>query len=98
MRGVRRLETSDDVREPEPVAPRGGTERAWSVDGWGAHVFVPGRDADPVRELGRVREASDAFHLGVQDLPRPGFMSARDDPWAFGDRLAWEAAEPAGGR
>ena len=23
-------------------------------------------------------------------------MDARDDPWAFGDRLAWESAEPEG--
>jgi hypothetical protein len=23
-------------------------------------------------------------------------MDVRDDPWAFGDRLAWEAAEPEG--
>ncbi len=87
---------SEDVRVPEPIVPRAGDEVGWSVDGWGAHVFLPGRDVDLVRELGSVQEASDAFHLAVKDLPRPDFMSARDDPWAFGDRLAWEAAEPEG--
>ena len=29
----------------------------------------------------------------MRDLPRhPGFVASRDDPWAFGDRLAWEGA------
>ena len=64
--------------------------------GWGAHVFVPGRDADLPRELARVKEASDAFHRALAGLPRPAFMDGRSDPWAFGDRLAWEGAEPEG--
>ncbi len=99
-----------DVRVPEPVRPAGTDDErpaaesraegrsadGWSVDGWGAHVFVSGRDADLMREINRVREASDAFHDAVKDLPRPEFMDARDDPWAFGDRLAWEGAEPIG--
>lgn len=87
---------SEDVRVPEPAAPRGEHEPGWSADGWGAHVFVPGRDVDLVRELARVKEASDAFHDCVKDLPRPEFMDRRDHPWAFGDRLAWESAEPEG--
>lgn len=87
---------SEDVRVPEPVAPRGEDAVRWSADGWGAHVFLPGRDVDFDRELARVKEASDAFHHSVEDLPRPAFMDIRDDPWAFGDRLAWEAAEPEG--
>lgn len=87
---------SEDVRVPEPVAPHEARELGWSVDGWGAHVLVPGRDADLVGALEQVKEASDAFHDSIKDLPRPDFMDARDDPWAFGDRLAWEAAEPEG--
>ncbi|MBA3232832.1 MAG: TIGR02569 family protein [Propionibacteriales bacterium] len=88
--------TSQEVRVPEPVAPQGAGEEGWSADGWGAHVFLPGRDVDLVRELGRVRHASDAFHDSVKALPRPEFMDTRDDPWAFGDRLAWDAAQPEG--
>lgn len=84
---------SDAVRVPEPVLPR-GDDRSWSVDGWGAHVLVPGRDVELLDELDEVKEASDAFHHAVQDLARPDFMDDRDDPWAYGDRLAWEAAEP----
>lgn len=84
------------VRVPEPVLPQGADGAGWSADGWGAHVFVPGRDLDLGRELATVKEASDAFHRIVADLPLPGFLDDRDDPWAFGDRVAWEAAEPEG--
>lgn len=87
---------NDDVRVPEPVRPRGVEAAGWSADGWGAHVFVAGRDTELPKELARVKEASDAFHRCVQDLPPPDFVATRDDPWAFGDRVAWEAAEPAG--
>jgi uncharacterized protein (TIGR02569 family) len=88
--------TATEVRVPEPVMPRGPPEAGWSCDGWGAHVFMPGRDAEVLRELDRVKEASDAFHQCVRDLRRPSFMDKRDDPWAFGDRLAWEDAQPEG--
>src|SRR5262245_1260629 len=52
---------ADEVRVPEPVRPGVETEH-WSVDGWGAHVFVPGGDIDPARNLPLIREASAAFH------------------------------------
>ncbi len=87
---------SDEVRVPEPIAPKDGADPRWSIEGWGAHVFAPGRDADLVRELPLVKHASDAFHHAVEHLPRPAFLDTRDDPWAFGDRLAWEDAEPEG--
>jgi hypothetical protein len=88
---------SDDVRVPEPVEPRVSTAvGGWSVEGWGAHVFARGRDTDLVHEVDRVKEASDAFHDHIKDLPRPDFLDVRNDPWAFGDRVAWEDAEPEG--
>lgn len=88
---------SQGVRVPEPVAPQGGTDRiCWSAEGWGAHVFVTGRDTDLVHELARVKDASDAFHDNIKDLPRPDFLDVRNDPWAFGDRVAWDAAKPEG--
>ncbi len=83
-----------DVRVPVPVPPRGTAHSSWSVDGWGAHVFVPGCDLDLVHELARVKEASDAFHHHLRDVPRPDFLDLRNDPWAYGDRLAWETAQP----
>jgi uncharacterized protein (TIGR02569 family) len=85
-----------DVRVPEPVAPRRFDGVRWSADGWGAHVFVTGRETELPREVALVKEASDAFHRYVADLPRPHFIELRDDPWSFGDRVAWEGAEPAG--
>jgi Phosphotransferase enzyme family len=87
--------TATHVRVPEPVLPRGPGEAGWSSDGWGAQVVIRGRDTGP-DELDRVKEASDAFHACIRDLPRPGFMDDRDDPFAFGDRLAWEGIEPEG--
>ncbi len=87
---------SDTVRVPEPVVPKGDNTSGWSVDGWAAHVFLQGRDVELLRELDEVKEASDAFHHSVKDLARPDFMDDRDDPWAYGDRLAWQAAEPDG--
>lgn len=85
---------SDEVRVPEPVHARRG--ESWSTDGWGAHVFLAGRDADLLAELGLVKQAGAAFHRAVAGLPRPPFMDHRDDPWAYGDRLAWDEVEPEG--
>lgn len=89
-------DSSDTVRVPEPVRPRGDSTSAWSVDGWGAHVFLEGRDVELLRELDEVKEASGAFHDSVNGLSGPAFMDDRDDPWAYGDRLAWQSAEPDG--
>jgi uncharacterized protein (TIGR02569 family) len=85
---------STAVRVPEPVAPDGDPAAGWSVEGWGAHVFLPGRDLDLAHELPVVRAASEAFHACVADVPRPDFLDTRNDPWAFGDRLAWESVAP----
>jgi uncharacterized protein (TIGR02569 family) len=95
--GVYAAWNDQGVRVPEPVAPKFGTEDGrWSAEGWGAHVFVTGRDTDLIHELTQVKEASDAFHDNIKDLPRPDFMDSRNDPWAFGDRVAWEAVKPEG--
>lgn len=81
----------DDVRVAEPVEPHSADEpNGWSVDGWAANIFLAGRETDLPREVARVKEASDVFHHHVRNLPRPAFIDLRDDPWAFGDRLAWE--------
>jgi uncharacterized protein (TIGR02569 family) len=90
----------DVVRVPEPVpaclASDEHADATWVVDGWAAHVFVPGRDAELLREIEQVREASDLFHDAVAALDRPDWLDDRDDPWAYGDRLAWEGAAPIG--
>lgn len=81
----------DDVRVAEPVEPHEADEPGgWSVDGWTAQVFLAGRETELPREVDRVKEASDAFHHHIRALPRPAFLDLRNDPWAFGDRMAWE--------
>ena len=37
-----------------------------------------------------------AFHTAVAGVPRPDFLDARDEPWSYGDRVAWEQAPIAG--
>jgi len=43
-----------------------------------------------------VRQASDAFHDCVAQLPRPSFLDHRSDSWSYGDRVAWSGAQPQG--
>jgi hypothetical protein len=62
----------------------------------GAHVFVPGHDLDLTRDLAIVKETSDAFHQAISELARPPWMDHREDPWAYGDRMAWGEAQPQG--
>lgn len=83
----------DTVRVPEPVKSYDDT---WVIEGWAAHVWVAGRDAVVPDELDAIREASDAFHDAVSYLKRPDWMDDRHDPWAFGDRIAWEGAQLEG--
>ncbi len=83
----------DLVRVPEPVK---SAEGRWTAHGWEAHIFVRGRDVVLLDEVDLVKRASDAFHSVVSTLPPPPFVESRDDPWAFGDRVAWESAQPQG--
>jgi uncharacterized protein (TIGR02569 family) len=84
--------TSREVDVPRPLRAAGG----WVVDGWGAQARVPGATAAVADDPDWFRAVHVAFHRAVAHLPRPGFLDARDDPWAYGDRVAWEGAEPVG--
>jgi uncharacterized protein (TIGR02569 family) len=78
----------DGVRVGVPFASSDGS---WTVDGWGASLFVAGSEPDlslPSTWLG-VIEAGRAFHRAVAHLGRPPFADSRDDPWAVADRVAW---------
>lgn len=72
-------------RVARPVRARGGE---WVVDGWEASSSLAG--AIDVQRPDDVLEAGAAFHAAVADLPRPDFLDVRDDPWTYGDRVAWE--------
>jgi uncharacterized protein (TIGR02569 family) len=83
---------SDTVAVPLPL--RAGTE--WSAFGWGAQVLMPGRTARAGEDPGWFRQVCDDFHAVTRLLARPAFLEARDDAWAFGDRVAWEGLAPQG--
>jgi len=84
--------SSADVSVARPLDVDG----AWSCHGWAAQVRLPGRTAragdDPDWFLG----VHAAFHDAVAGLDRPSFLATRDDPWTYGERVAWEGAEPEG--
>jgi uncharacterized protein (TIGR02569 family) len=82
---------SAEFRVPRPVPAADGD---WLAGGWEAWQLVagvpaPGRADDVLR-------AGAAFHAAVASVPRPGFLDARDEPWSYGDRVAWEQAPIAG--
>jgi uncharacterized protein (TIGR02569 family) len=79
------LTPSSRFRVAAPVAARDGR---WVVSGWQAWRAVPGRP--DVRRCAEVFDVADAFHQAVAGLPRPGFLDTREDPWTYGDRVAWE--------
>jgi uncharacterized protein (TIGR02569 family) len=68
----------------------------WSFRGWGAQVLLPGGTARAGDDPGWFRDVHAAFHEAVAGLPRPGFLDHRDDPWTYGDRVAWEDEAPEG--
>jgi uncharacterized protein (TIGR02569 family) len=68
--------------------PVRATTGDWSVDGWEAWDAVAG-EPNPQR-WDDIMSVGIAFHEALAGLPRPRFLDARDDPWSFGDRLAWE--------
>lgn len=83
----------DVVRVPRPLRSLDG---AWVHGGWAAHEWAAGRDASMAADSAEIRQAGEDFHRLVSGLERPGFLDDRDDPWAHGDRVAWEGAEPEG--
>ena len=79
------LAPSARFRVARPVAACGG---GWVVSGWQASRAVTGQ-ADVTR-CADVLNVADAFHQAIAALPRPAFLNTRDDPWTYGDRVAWE--------
>ncbi|TDE26506.1 TIGR02569 family protein, partial [Nonomuraea mesophila] len=80
-------------RVARPVRARDG---AWTACGWEAARLVPGEP--DVSRQDDVLRAGAAFHEAIAHLPRPAFLDVRDDPWSYGDRVAWEELPgPSGG-
>ena len=85
------LPPSPHFRVARPVRARDGD---WLAGGWEAARHVAGH-ADP-RRVDDVVRAGEAFHAAIAALPRPAFLDTRDDPWSYGDRLAFAEPVPAG--
>jgi uncharacterized protein (TIGR02569 family) len=74
----------DGFRVARPVAASDGH---WIADGWTASRRLDGEAAPRWAD---VIAAGEAFHRAVRDEPRPDFLDDREDPWAVGDRTAWD--------
>jgi uncharacterized protein (TIGR02569 family) len=85
------LDPSPHFRSPRPVRTRDGD---WLAAGWEATAFVAGR-AEP-RRVDDVVRTGVAFHEAIAALARPSFLDTRQDPWTYGDRLAFGEPVPAG--
>ncbi len=79
------LPDATEFRVARPVQTLDG---AWVAHGWEACQLVAGEP--DVSRQDDVLRAGTAFHAAIADLPRPAFLDLRDDPWAYGDRVAWE--------
>jgi uncharacterized protein (TIGR02569 family) len=79
------LAPSAQFRVAAPVAAQDGR---WVVSGWQAWQAVAGQP--DVTRCAEVLDVAAAFHQAIAGLPRPAFLDTRDDPWTYGDRVAWE--------
>jgi len=76
---------SDEIRLAPPIRAESGTLTA---DGWYAtEVLIGEHDAGRWSDIIR---AGEAFHIAVRAEARPPFLDERTDPWATGDRVAWD--------
>lgn len=82
---LQNLPGSADFRVARPVRTDDG---AWVADGWEASRLVEGEP--DVRRQDDVVRTGIAFHAAIADLPRPAFLDLRDNPWSYGDRVAWD--------
>lgn len=82
----------DGVRLARPIRSLDGR---WVVGGWTAQRFVAGQPDDRYDDVLR---AGDRLHAALADLPRPRFLSERDDLYSWADRLAWGEITDLDGR
>lgn len=83
------LPDSPRFRVARPIRSRDG---GWTSGGWEAWHAVAG-EPDLTRP-DEVLTVGLAFHRALAGLPRPEFLDRRDDPWTYGERVAFGEAEP----
>jgi uncharacterized protein (TIGR02569 family) len=86
-----------DLRIARPVR---ATDGRWIIGGWAAGRYLPGQ---PEHRHDQIMLAALKLAQAFEDLPRPPFLSRRQDADALADRIAWEEAavpveEEKGGR
>ncbi|MEX2229469.1 MAG: hypothetical protein WEB13_07510 [Dehalococcoidia bacterium] len=74
---------------PRPIAARSG---GWIAESWVAWERVDGEHRSG--QWPQVLAVGDALHEALSGIPEPSFLSARQTPWAIGDRVAWGADPP----
>ncbi|GIE51082.1 TIGR02569 family protein [Amorphoplanes nipponensis] len=87
------LPESPHFRIARPVRAADGD---WLAGGWEATRAVAGQP-DP-RRVDDVIRAGAAFHEAVAAVPRPALLDRRDNPWEYGNKLAFGDDVPAGRR
>lgn len=83
------LPESEAFRVPRPVRSDSGS---WTVDGWEAGELLAG-STDPKRWSEAV-ETGEKFHAAIADLPRPEFLTSKNDWWSMADRDSWNLDLP----
>ncbi|GAA3940739.1 TIGR02569 family protein [Actinoplanes auranticolor] len=78
------LPESPHFRIARPVRAAGGD---WLADGWEASRLVAGRPDQ--RRVDDVIRTGAAFHEAVAAVPRPPLLDTRDNPWEYGNKLAF---------
>ena len=87
------LPPSPHFRIARPVRAADGD---WLAGGWEAARAVAGQP-DP-RRVDDVIRTGAAFHEAVAAVPRPALLDTRDNPWEWGNKLAFGDALPAARR
>ena len=87
------LPESPHFRIARPVRAAGGD---WLAGGWEAARAVAGQPDQ--RRVDDVIRTGIAFHEAVAAVPRPALLDTRDNPWEYGNRLAFGDHLPPGRR
>lgn len=87
------LPESPHFRIARPVRAADGD---WLAGGWEAARAVAGEPDQ--RRVDDVIRTGAAFHEAVAAVPRPGLLDTRDDPWEYGNKLAFDDDPPPGRR
>jgi uncharacterized protein (TIGR02569 family) len=76
-----------DLRVARPV---GGTDGRWIVGGWAASRYLTGQ---PEHRHDEIILAALRLAQAAAGLPRPAFLSRRQDINALADRIAWQETD-----